>query len=68
MRKLLDMIKEIANVDTRKIRDVTIFDKFSFIAAPFQEAETILRAFKRDKSTKKPLVEKAKEKKKKRFS
>ena len=65
-RKLVDMIKQIANVNPRKIRDVRVFDKFSFITAPFEEAEIILRAFKKKKTTQKPLVERAKEKKKRR--
>jgi ATP-dependent RNA helicase DeaD len=45
---------------------VRVFDKFSFITAPFEEAEIILRAFKKKKTTQKPLVERAKEKKKRR--
>jgi ATP-dependent RNA helicase DeaD len=64
--KILDMIRKMVDVDTRKIRDISIFDKFSFIAAPFDEAEKILQAFKKDKTRKKPIVERAKEKKKTR--
>jgi ATP-dependent RNA helicase DeaD len=62
--KLVDMIKQIAKVDPRKIRDVRIFDKFSFITVPFEEAEIILRAFKEKKISKRPIVERAKENKK----
>lgn len=63
-RKLVDMIKQIAQVDSRKIRDVRIFDRFSFITVPFEEAEIILRAFKKQRTTKRPIVERAKDKKK----
>ena len=62
--KLVDMIKQIAKVNPRNIRDVRIFDKFSFITVPFEEAEIILRAFKEKKISKRPIVERAKEKKK----
>jgi ATP-dependent RNA helicase DeaD len=65
-RKLLEMIKKISHVDPRKIRDISIFDKFSFVAAPFEEAEMIVRAFMKDKTTRKPLVERAKERTRKR--
>lgn len=63
-RKLVDMIKEISKVQPNKIQNVAIFDKFSFITVPFKEAEVILNAFKKKKGKKqKPLVERAKEKK-----
>ncbi|OPX30796.1 MAG: RNA helicase [Candidatus Omnitrophica bacterium 4484_171] len=62
-RKLVNMIREIAQVDSWKIRDVRIFDKFSFITVPFAEAEIILHAFKKQKTTRKPIVERAKERK-----
>ena len=62
-RKLVGMIKEIAQVDSWKIRDVRIFDKFSFITVPFSEAEVILHAFKKQKTTRRPIVERAKERK-----
>lgn len=61
-RKIVDMIKQIAMVDCQKIRDIRIFDKFSFITVPFEEAEVILHAFKQKKMSKRPLIERAKEK------
>jgi len=60
--KLVDMIKHTAKVDSRKIRDVRIFDKFSFITVPFEEAEIILHSFAKDKKSRRPIVERAKEK------
>lgn len=61
--KLVSMIEKNAQIDSRKIRDVRIFDKFSFITVPFEEAEIILRAFKEGKTSSRPIVERAKEKK-----
>ncbi|MFH1878348.1 MAG: DEAD/DEAH box helicase [Candidatus Omnitrophota bacterium] len=63
IRKLLDMIKETAQVNPHHIHDVRIFDKFSFITAPFEEAEKILKAFQKEKSGKRPIVQRAKDKK-----
>lgn len=64
-KNLVDMIKQISQVSPWKIRDVRIFDRFSFITVPFEEAEIILRAFKKSGTDKRPIVERAKEKKKK---
>ena len=62
--EVFDMIKDIAKVDQRKINNVTVFEKFSFLTVPFEEAERILNAFKKQKKGRKPIVERAKEKKK----
>ncbi|MDP8233719.1 MAG: DEAD/DEAH box helicase [Candidatus Saelkia tenebricola] len=62
-KKLVDMIKQIANVEPHKIKDVCIFEKFSFITVPFGEAEIILRAFKKDKNSKRPIIQRAKDRK-----
>jgi len=62
-KKLVDFIKKEAGVDPKKIRGVKIFDKFSFITAPFEEAEIIVETFKKNKRGKRPLIEKAKDKK-----
>ncbi|MCF7908259.1 MAG: DEAD/DEAH box helicase [Candidatus Omnitrophica bacterium] len=67
-RKIVELIQQVSRIDQRKINDVSVFDKFSFITVSFKEAEKILDAFKKTKSGKKPLVERAKNtKKKKRF-
>jgi len=65
-RKLVDMIKKATKTDSRKIRDVCIFDNFSFVTVPFEEAEKILHTFKKSKTSKKPLIERAKVRKKRR--
>ncbi len=59
--KLLDLIKEQVNVDLRQIREIRIFENFSFLTAPFEEAEMILEAFKTKRGDRKPIIERAKE-------
>ncbi len=65
-KKLVDMIKQIAHVEPHKIRDVCIFEKFSFITVPFEDAEIILRAFKKDKKNTRSIIQRAKERSSKR--
>ncbi len=64
-RKLVDFICEKTQIDERKIRDIRIFDKFSFITVPFEEAEIIVEIFKKTGRGKRPIVERAKDKKRK---
>lgn len=54
--KLLELLHKKAKVPGRKIRDIKIMDKFSFITVPFKEAEEIMHAMNR-KDAKKPIVE-----------
>lgn len=61
--KLLSFIKSQVKIDTRKIREINIFENFSFLTAPFEEAELILKAFKSVKNGSKPVISRAKEKK-----
>ena len=56
-RKLLDFLKERVKTPARKVRDVKVMDKFSFITVPFDEAEIIMRKLN---TGGKSLVEKAK--------
>jgi len=63
-RKLVDFIKENVNIDDRSIKDVKVLESFSFITVPFEEAEMILKAFKKKSKGKRPVVSKAKDKKK----
>ncbi len=56
---LLRFLQSEGNVDTKNIREVQIFDSFSFVSAPFLEGEQLLAAFSsRDR---KPLITKAKD-------
>jgi ATP-dependent RNA helicase DeaD len=63
--KIVDMIKKASRIDRKKISDVSVFDKFSFITVSFKEAEKILDVFKKLQSGRKPIVERAKKKGKK---
>ena len=56
--KLLDLLNKKAKTPGRKVKDVKIMDKYSFITVPLQEAEFIMRAFNSKKDSK-PLVEEA---------
>ncbi len=65
-KSLVNFIKDEAGVDTHLIRDVRIYDDFSFISVPFAEAEIILQTFRKNKRGGRPIVSKAKEKKERR--
>lgn len=52
-------IEDSAGVDISKVRDIEVFEDFSFINTPFIEAEIILQVFK-DLDRRKPVVVKAK--------
>lgn len=62
-KKLVELIKKICNVPNRKIKDIQILDKFSFVTLPFHEAEILLSHFKNKKGRKGLFVTKAKQKK-----
>lgn len=60
--KLVEYIERETSVHGRAIRDVRIFDNFSFITTSFEDAEIIMEAFKRNrKGGRRPLVERARE-------
>ena len=56
--RLLDLLNKKAKTPGRKVKDVKIMDKYSFITVPLQEAEFIIRALNSKKDSK-PLVEEA---------
>lgn len=56
--RLLDLLNKKAKTPGRKVKDIKILDKYSFITVPLQEAEYILRALNSKKDSK-PLVEEA---------
>ena len=59
-RKLVQFILSRAKVDDRKIDQVQVFDRYSFITVPQAEAEHILRSFRESKKGRRSLVEPAK--------
>ncbi len=60
-KKLINIIKEEIRINDRQIKDIRIFDNFSFVTLPFEDAEVLLRIFKK-KRGRRPLIEKAREK------
>jgi ATP-dependent RNA helicase DeaD len=60
-KALVDFLSREANIDPKQIRDVQVFDKFSFINVPFLEAEQLLAVFEKNKRSRKPLITRAKE-------
>ena len=61
-KRLAKFITEKVHITSGKIQDIYIQDTFSFITAPFREAELILKHFKTSLKGKKPIVVKAKSK------
>ena len=59
-KKLVDFIVKQAGTPQRLIDNVEVRDTFSFITVPFAEAEIILERFKKLRSGKRGIVEKAK--------
>jgi ATP-dependent RNA helicase DeaD len=60
-KKLVEYIEKETGVEGRKIRDVRVFEKFSFITVPFEDAELILEIFKKKKRGKRPIISRARE-------
>ena len=56
--RLLDLLNKKAKTPGRKVKDVKIMDKYSFITVPLQEAQFIMRALNSKKDSN-PLVEEA---------
>ncbi len=62
-KKLVEKVMKVAKVQDKKIRNVEVYEAFSFITVPFKEAEIIIESFKARQKGKKPLIEKAKSQK-----
>ena len=60
-KNLVNMIMQEAMVESRLIRNVQVYDNFSFANVPFREAENIINTFRRKGRNKKPLIVEAKE-------
>lgn len=61
-KTLAEFITEKTGVDSKYLREIKVFDKFSFVTVSFEDAEVILDYFKRNKKGKRPVIELAKEK------
>jgi ATP-dependent RNA helicase DeaD len=65
-RSIVQYIIDNAKTHESKINNVEVFDNFSYISVPFQEAEIILNIFRKKKKGQKSIIEKAEQKKDKR--
>jgi ATP-dependent RNA helicase DeaD len=65
-KKLVKFIMEKTKLKSLNIKDIKVFENFSFLTVPFEEAEIILRYFSKHKRGKRPLVDKAKDRQKKK--
>ncbi len=61
-RKLEDLIITKCNISKDKIRDIQVYDKFSFVTLPFHDAEKMLSLFSKRRSGKGIFVSKANKK------
>ncbi len=59
-QKLVHFIQNKCGVKSKKIRDVQILEKFSFVTLPFHDAEMVLSYFKGKQKGKGPFITKAK--------
>jgi len=59
-QKLVRFIQNKCGIKSKKIRDIQILEKFSFVTLPFHDAEVLLSYFKGRKKGKEPFITKAK--------
>ncbi|MCK8061293.1 MULTISPECIES: DEAD/DEAH box helicase [unclassified Fusibacter] len=60
VKKLIDMIQEEVEIQSFKIKEIKIFDAFSFVSMPFEEAETLIYNLNSKNKNRKPIIEHAK--------
>lgn len=65
-RGLCDILIDQAGVRNEDLRDVQVMEDFSFINAPYDAAEHILRIFGRSRNGEKPIITKARKEEKKK--
>ena len=58
-RGLADVLIDQAGVKNEDIRDIQVMEDFSFINAPYDAAEHILRVFGKSRNGEKPIITKA---------
>jgi len=59
-QKLIHFIQTKCGIKSKKIRDIQILDKFSFVTLPFHDAEVLLSYFKGKNKGNGPFITKAK--------
>ncbi len=60
VKKIIDLIQSEVMIPSYKIRDIRIFDAFSFVSMPFEEAEQLLYSLNKKSKRRRPLVTLAK--------
>ena len=63
-RKLAEMIEKKSGVNERFLRDIQVYDAFSFVTTSYNDADRIIKAFKSMKRGRRPMIELAKTEKK----
>lgn len=58
--QLVGLITAKAKIKRNLIKNAQVFEKFSFVSVPFNEAEMVIKAFQQERVGKQALVEKAK--------
>jgi len=60
-KKLVQFIKKGSNVRRERIKNIRLFDEYSFVTVPYKDAEVILKMFGgKKKPGKRPIIERAK--------
>lgn len=60
VKKIIELIQAEVEIKAYDIKEIKIFDAFSFVSMPFSEAETLIYSLNAKSKNKKPLVEHAK--------
>ncbi len=63
VKKIIDLIQSEVDIPSYRIKDIKIFDNFSFVSMPFEEAEMLIYGLARKNKNRKPIVTHAKSKK-----
>ncbi len=58
-KKLIDLISEKCGIDERRIQGLTMFDRFSFVNVPFEDAEIIIEQFRAKNKGERTIIRKA---------
>ena len=61
-RKLIDFIRNTVHIKSENINDIEIFDRFSFVTLPFEEAEIVINKSREMTRGRKPVVSRARKK------
>lgn len=60
VKKIIDLIQAEVEIQSFKIKDIRIFDDFSFVSMPFEEAEMLVFSLGKKSKNRKPIITHAK--------